>query len=270
VGLSQQAITVARLPRLGLGTVSSAGAVEHLACQAQAAAESAESWRAAVDCLAQWLSEQKGQALQMQVVLSGRFVRWQLLPWRIELSGRAELTAYAALRFRETYGKAVQGWSILPAALAPGHTAPAAAVDRGLVDALNALCKTHGAQLQALTPYFSSAFDTWHGGIKGQAAWFGTVESDMLTLGLLQGGQWTALQTQRLSGDWRAPLNALMAQIALSCDVPDAAQPEGKLPLYLAGDLPAPVAQPDMPFTWFAPKPLTERNTPGLRLAMGR
>ena len=237
---------------------------------APAANESSPPWRAAVDCLAQWLAEQKGQSLRLQVVLAGRFVRWQLLPWRIELSGRTELSAYAALRFRETYGKAVQGWSILPAALAPGHTAPAAAVDRALVDALTALCKTHGAQLQALTPYFSSAFDAWHGGIKGQSAWFATVEADMLTLGLLQGGQWTALQAHKLAGDWRAPLLALRAQIALACDVPEAAQPDKQLPLYLAGDMAAPVAQPELPFTWFAPKAPTERHTPGLRLALGR
>jgi len=264
VGLSQQSLTVARMPRFGVGSV---GAVEQLACipAAISATDPTEPWRAAVERLAQWLADHKDQRFAVQVVLSGRFVRWQLLPWRIELSGRAELTAYAALRFRETYGKAVQGWNILPAATAPGCTAPAAAVDSALVQALTQVCEAQGGQLQELTPYFSSAFDAWHSRLKGKAAWFGTVEADTLTLGLLQGGQWTALQTQRLSGDWRAPLPALMAQIALSCDLP-----EGAVPLYLAGDMPAPVAQGTLPFTWLAPRQGAERAAPGLRLALGR
>jgi hypothetical protein len=289
VGLSQASITVARMPRFGVGSV---GAVEQLACAGApatnattspvatpAATDANEPWRPAVERLAQWLSEHKGQhtSMRVQVVLSGRFVRWQLLPWRVELSGHNELAAYAALRFRETYGKAVQGWNILPTAMPPGHTTPAAAVDRALVDALNASCKAHGARLQLLTPYFSSAFDAWQGRIKGHAAWFGTLEADTLTLGLLQGGQWAALQTQRWSNDWREPLRALMAQIALSCDVPGdvsvAAQAEGatpvSLPLYLAGDMAAPTPQASMPFTWLAPPQLAQRSPAGLRLAMG-
>ena len=264
VGLSQHAVTVARMPRFGSSLdPSTAGAVEHLACSPAAA--HGEPWHAAVERLAQWLEAHKAQRFSVQLVLSGRFVRWQLLPWRVELSGGTELAAYAALRFRETYGRAVQDWSILPAALAPGLTAPAAAVDSALVEALVQACKAHGAQLQELSPYFSSAFDAWHGDLKGKAVWFGTVESDTLTLGLLRDSQWTALQSQRLSGDWHAPLAALMGQIAMSCDLPDAA-----VPLYLAGDMPAPPAQATLPLVWLAPKPLGQRTAPGLRLAMGR
>lgn len=264
VGLSQQALTVARMPRFGVGSV---GSVEQLACEpaASSASGQTEPWRAAVERLARWLSDHQEQRFAVQVVLSGRFVRWQLLPWRVELSGRAELTAYAALRFRETYGKAVQDWNILPAALAPGCTAPAAAVDSALIEALTQSCQAQGAQLQELSPYFSSAFDAWRRHIKGQAAWFGTVEADTLTLGLLRGGQWTALQTRRLNGDWRVPLPALMEHIALSCDVP-----EGVGPLYLAGDIPAPAVQATLPFTWLAPRQAAERAAPGLRLALGR
>jgi hypothetical protein len=259
VGLSQQSLTVARMPRFGLGAL---GAVEHLACSA--APDSTQPWRAGVERLAQWLAEQEGPRHAVQVVLCGRWVRWQLLPWRAELSGRAELAAYAALRFRETYGKAAQDWSILPAALSPGHTAPAAAIDSALLEALRATCVAHGAQLQSLTPYFSAAFDSWRSGIRGQTAWFGTLEADHLTLGLLQESQWTALQTQRLHGDWREPLAALQAQMALSC-----ALPEGAQPLYLAGDMAAPVAQSAQPFTWFSPKQTGAHKPPGLRLALG-
>ena len=266
VGLSQQAISIGKVSLMGLGHVD---AVEHLPCNA--GATGAEPWRASVERLAQWLAAQKGKRHAVQVVLSGRFVRWQLLPWRVELSGPTELAAYAALRFRETYGKTAQGWSILPAAMAPGYTAPAAAVDSALLEALAVTCERHGARLQQVSAYFSSAFDAWRGALKGNGAWFGTVESDTLTLGLLQGGQWTALQSQRISGDWRTPLPALMAQIAMACDVS-----QTHMPLFLAGDGPVPTvatiagATGAQPFTWLSPKRMGLSAAPGLRLAMGQ
>ncbi|WP_342617519.1 hypothetical protein [Rhodoferax sp. GW822-FHT02A01] len=266
VGLSHKAISIGKVPLLGRGRVQ---AVEHLSCSADPLVD--EPWRAAVERLSLWLESNQGQSHRVQVVLSGRFVRWQLLPWRLELSGRDEMAAYAALRFRETYGKSAQNWSILPAAMAPGHTVPAAAVDRALLEALASVCERHGARLQWLTAYFSSAFDAWRGVLKEPNAWFGTVEADTLTLGLLQAGQWTALQSQRLSGDWRTPLLALLAQIAMACDVP-----QMELPLYLAGEGPAPSvatiagATGDQAFTWLSPWQMGLGATPGLRLALGR
>jgi hypothetical protein len=160
--------------------------LEQLACQSTKGA--AEPWRGAVDALGGWLATRAGKRLQLRVVLSGRFVRWQLLPWRTELSGRSETQAYAGVRFRETFGKVSESWEILPVAMPPGKTAPACAVDKALITALESVCKEHGARLQVVTPYFASAFDTWRAQLPGDVAWFGTVEVDSCTLGLLQGG----------------------------------------------------------------------------------
>ncbi len=267
VGLAQQGLAIARLPRFGLGlgmglSLARQAAVQYLPCAADPTPQTAP-WRAAVDALAQWLAEQKKPRLQVQVLLAGRFARWQLLPWRAELGSAEELAAYAALCFRQTYGRVAQDWQVLPAALLPGSTAPAAAVDSALMAALEQACGSCGAQLQTVTPYFSAAFDAWRARLKGPALWFGTLEADMLSLGLLQGGQWQALQTQRVAGDWQAPLAALMAHMASACTVPDGA------PLYLAGDLEAPFVMSGPPFTWLAPQPLATPTKPGLRLAMG-
>lgn len=271
IGLSQQGITVAHMSRFGLGPVAR---VERLPCDPAVTANATHNptdaaarlpWRPALEQLGHWLDRQKGRRYQVQLVLSDRFVRWQILPWRVELSGVAERTAYAALRFRETYGRAAQDWSILPANLPPGQPAPAAAVDTALLEALRASCQSSGSRLQSIAPYYSSAFDHWRRIAKGPACWFGSVDTDTLTLGLLQGGRWTALQTQRLASDWRAPLPALMAQIALACAVPEAT-----IPLYLCGDLSPPTPQPDLPFTWLSPQQLPDRTAPGLRLALGR
>jgi hypothetical protein len=214
--------------------------------------------------LRDWLSQQANKRLQLRVVLSGRFVRWQLLPWRSELSGRSETQAYAGVRFRETFGKLTEAWNILPVSMPPGKTAPACAVDQALIMALEAVCAEHGARLQLLTPYFSSAFDTWRGQLPDKAAWFGTVEADTCTLGLLQGGNWTALQTQRVFGDWREVVPAMMAQIGLASGLE-----VSNAHLYLAGTLAPQVARPDFSFSWLRPKNTAQAGLPDLRLAQG-
>ena len=262
VGLAQHSVCIARPPRWGLGPAT---LLAQLPCAAIAGAtDKAEPWRSAVDALRDWLSQQTNKRLQLRVVLSGRFVRWQLPPWRSELSGRSETQAYAGVRFRETFGNLTDAWNILPVAMPPGKTAPACAVDQALITALEALCAEHGARLQLLTPYFSSAFDAWRGQLPGNAAWFGTLEADTCTLGLLQGGNWTALQTQRVFGDWREVVPAMVAQIGLASGLE-----VSNAPLYLAGTLAPPVAKPDFAFSWLRPKHSAQAGLPDLRLAQG-
>jgi len=156
VGLSAHTLSIARLPRfgLGLGMGLSLGRQQQVLYVAVPtdAQPGPEPWRAAVESLAQWLATQKGKRLQVQVLLSGRWVRWQLLPWRADLAGPQERAAYAALRFRETYGPAAQHWQVLPALVAPGRTAPAAAMDAALVEALQTVCADAGCQLHSITP----------------------------------------------------------------------------------------------------------------------
>lgn len=265
VGLSQRQLSMGRVAWLGWGRVQ---ALEPLACPASTEGEPA--WRAAVDRLAQWLDGQKASAGAVQIVLSGRLVRWQVLPWREELSSGDAFAAYAALRFRETYGKLAQDWTLLPANLAPGQAVPVAAVDTALLEALQAVCQSHALRLQGVAAYFSQAFDRWHTALKGNSLWFATVEPDVLTLGLVKDGQWHALQSQRIAGDWKNALPPLLEQMAWACDVA-VTEP----PLYLAGAVPAPDgshldhAAGALPFTWLQPRPAAQQPAQGLRLALG-
>jgi hypothetical protein len=267
VELSQHSLVVARRTRLG-----GFGAPERLPVESVPGSGSnvgaAEPWRAAVDRLAQWLTEQKGQSVRVHVLLSGRFVRWQLLPWRTELTSLRERAAFAALRLREVFGKNVEGWTIAPCSVAPGHTAPVAAIDRALLAALQQVCESAGAQLQQVGTTFSQAFDNGRRAIQGSPAWFGTLEADTLTLGLLVQGEWVALQTQRLatdgsaplqSKDWHAPLLALKTQMAVASGV-ESGQTVATAPVYLCGDMAQPDAPPGLSVQWLG----SEKSAGGL------
>ena len=270
IGLAPGGVTLVHMSRWGRQRIDR---IEHLPCkdaatdgpvQSGAEPSSQGPWRAACEALEQWLDQQQGQRHRMAIVLSDRFVRWQILPWRIELSGAAELTAYAALRFRETYGRVAQDWSILKANIAPGQPAPAAAVDTGLLETLMKSCTAAGSQLHSVAPYYACAFDHWRSSTPTQDCWFGSVGEQALTIGRLQQGHWAALQTQRLTSDWPALLQTLKTQISLACALPDEA-----IPLYLCGDLEPPLPLRNLPFTWLIPKRIPQGAIAGVRLALG-
>ena len=255
-----------------------------LPCPQLPGEEGGAPWRAPVQVLADWLAAQQGLACALRIVLSGRFVRWQLLPWRDELSAPGERRSLADLRFREMFGSLAQAWQVALAQLPPGRMAPACAVDQELLQALQAAVSgvggdadadaSSGVRLARVAPYFSLAFDHWRSRIRGPGAWFVLLESDGVSFGLLQDGDWRCLHSQRLDGDWRAVLPALLVQAGMAAGL--GPQP---LPLYLAGDL----AQPPLPLAldsagtrllapdWCSPAayPRGLVAAPGLRLALG-
>lgn len=259
VGLSPRGLVFA-----GARGWGRAPSCERFACEEGAEAHQEEPWRAAVAALAQRLPGKAGAKTKVKVVLSGRLVRWQLLPWRAELNGPGELAAYAGLRFRETYGRGAESWHVQCSPQPPQHAIPACAVDAGLIDALRQACKAADARLVGATPYFASAFDHWRQRCKGKQAWFGLVEADCLSLGLIRDGRWIGLRSQWLAEHWSSALSAMMTQLTIMANV---AGPPA--PLYLAGDGddPAPVA--GLPFTWLRPEGRHANWLPGCRMAMG-
>lgn len=226
--------------------------------------DDAAPWRPAISALANMLSEPGASKSSVNIVLSGRFVRWQLLPSRPELTRSSELMTYAALRFAETFGKAADTWQVLPSFQPPGKSMPACAIDVALMEALSSTCKAAGASLASVTPYFACAFDHWRGVVNSKSGWFGLIESDCLSLGLLQGGNWLGLRMQRLDADWRDVLPGMMAQIGIAAELAEAS-----VPLYLVGDGDSPVPIPGLPFEWLQPKAVQQRAMVGCRMAFG-
>lgn len=228
--------------------------------------ENAEPWRGSVSALAQLLAAQgQGErAPVVQVVLSGSFVRWQVLPWQSELSGLAELATYARLRFTETFGKIASNWDVLHAPQPPGKAVPACAVDTALVQALRTVCADAGARLDLVTPYFASAVDRWCPTLKGQVVWFAAIEPQCVSLGLLRNGDWLGLNTQRSDGNWPDLLPGMMARIGVVAGLVPASAP-----LYLAGTGPRPAASAALPFVWLMPRKIDAGLDSGARLALG-
>jgi len=246
VGMSTQRVTLSQ--RDG-GLSSKKTVCDSIDCMADAAGSHSEVWRPAVTALSQWLTGKGIKNPKLNVMLSGRFVRWQLLPWQAGVSQPKELAAYASLRFHDTFGKAADDWQVMYSPQPPGLTVAACAVDAALIEALRSSCEVVGANLTTVSPYFAFEFDRRRDRFNKKAAWFGLIESDCLSLGLLQGGQWMGLRSQRMDADWRDALPGMMAQMGIAAGVSDES-----VPLYLTGGCDAPKPVAGLAFTWLASK----------------
>jgi len=222
-------------------------------------------WHEAVQALAKWLNSESASRPIVRVMLSGSLVRWQMLPWRAELTRRQELVAYARLRYIETFGSDAEQWRLMLGLQAPGCATPACAVDETLMQSLQTVCREAGARLDRVVPYFGSAVDYWRKAWGNDTAWFGLIESDWLSLGLSRAGALQALRGQRLDGDWGMVLSGLMARMGVAAG--DEASASAKV--YLAGHRKPQIGDAEPPYAWL---PAVDKGveTTGLRrLALG-
>jgi hypothetical protein len=227
VGLAERQVVFARTGVWGSVRASDCGLRDCLPCDGQ------PPWQSAVEALAAWLAQAAVRPRRIRVALSGRFVRWQLLPWSDAMTGPSEWQALARWRMRETYGPVADQWAIQYAVSRPGQAVCASAVDQGLIEALREACGAAGAVLQSVTPYFSSAYTHWQRRLDRGGAWFVVRESDYLSLGLWRAGQWLGVASSRVDSHWRVVLDRLMLQTALPVGIEHSA-----LPLYLVAPAP--------------------------------
>jgi hypothetical protein len=210
------------------------------------------AWQPAVTALSAWLAQQQQPGARLHIVLSARFVRWQLLAWQPQLKRPEEWAAYALLRFRHTYGASVDGWRLAYPDPQPGQAVPVSATDVTLLEALQAMAAAHNAQIAQVTPYFSAAFDRWRKRLGRHTAWFGVVEPGHISLCLINKGVWHGLRSVRQTGegtDWQAVLSPLQAQMGVASGLSFEQEP----PLFLAGCSGAPALSTEPGLTWLAP-----------------
>lgn len=259
VGLSPRRLVRARR----VGTWPAAGLTcDRIDCEPL---DGAAPWQAAVTALTDLLAREQARAPVIQGVLSGAFVRWQLIPWQSALTRQDEIAGYARACFAETYGAAVDTWTLRHPLQPPGRPMAACAVDTELLAALQVACAQAGARLDLVTPYFASAADHWRKAIRRGTSWLGLLEEDCVSLGLLREGEWLALHTRRVQGDGIDHLPGMMAQLSISAGL------SGVRPvLYLAGDSAAPPARAEMPFVWLEPAMKRVRGAAGCRMATGQ
>lgn len=174
--------------------------------------DGSSAWKGALETLAQsLLNRAPWRGGDATVVLSNHFVRYQLLPWSEAIGSDEEWLAYARQRFGQVHGEAAKEWVVRVDAPRRGQPTLACAMDRALLDGLEAGFAAAKSRLVSVQPHLASAFNRLRGAFGTQPAWFVLVEEGRLLLLLARDGAWQSVATRKTAADsWAAELPLLL------------------------------------------------------------
>jgi hypothetical protein len=221
-------------------------------------------WQPALELAQALLKQQAPKGASLQVILGGRLVRWLVMEWDPALTRAEERLAVARLRFQQVYGTQALAWQVTLPLQAPGCATLACAVDKALIDALQETSRSMELRLKLVTPYFASAIDRYLPRERASDFWFGLVEPDHLTLGLVCQGQWRQLRSQRLQHSLQSTLQSTMTQMYLSAGLETA-----PARLLLAGQPPAANSPFTLPCSWLPAGKVAAAQTAAQRMVWG-
>jgi hypothetical protein len=144
------------------------------------------------------------------VVLSNHWVRYQVLPWRPELTRTSELQQLARLRFEHSFGAAVADWQIHVGDGGWGRATVACAVDAALIDQLRLCLARHGLRLASLQPLLMAAYNRVRHRLAPDAA-LAVVEPGRVCLALTHQAHWRDIASRRFGAD---PAQAVEQEMA--------------------------------------------------------
>jgi hypothetical protein len=169
----------------------------------------APRWQAAVNALAAALAQPGAAQCRATVILSGHFVRYTVLPGNAALRNDEEWVAYARHRLHSVHGAAIENWDLRVCETAPGGVRIGCAVDRALLDALEAAVAGSGGRLESVQPYLMSVFNRARLAVDA-SCWFVVEEPGRLTLALIEKGVWRSVRGHRVDARWRHDLAAIL------------------------------------------------------------
>lgn len=180
------------------------------------------AWSGAAQALERLLGEQGRRRASLDLLLSSRFVRFALIPWSEQLASPEELEAYARFRFQEIYGALADDWLLRLSPAPAGQPRLAAAIERGLLERLQGVCRDAGLRLCSVQPYLMAAFNRFAGQLPADDFLFVLAEPGRSSLLLARAGGWAAVRS--VSGDDDAGLLALVERESELQGLEDAAR----------------------------------------------
>lgn len=168
----------------------------------------AAEWRGAVDALPEVLSTHKNH--DVSIVIADQFVRYVLLPWHAALKTDAQWMTLARHRLTTVHGAAAASWDIKLTETAPMGPRLACAMDRELIQELEAKFVAANTRLVSVQPFLVTAFNRIRRTIGKDSCWLVIEEPGRLTLAFIQRGVWVAIRSRRSDHRWRETLPELI------------------------------------------------------------
>lgn len=217
VALTPESVSWVRLAPLPRAHATACGAVD------ADAALGREPWAGAVAALRIASEAWQRERVAVTVVLSNHFVRYALVDAPPRGVSPEEELALARFHFARLHGERAASWDVRVTPGGRGTPRVASAVDRELIDELQAIFPGAARpRLASVQPYLMCAFNRWRDRLGG-GGWLVLPEPGRVCLALLADDVWQALQSARSAAetteDWLALLDR-EAQRAGSQPVP--------------------------------------------------
>lgn len=164
---------------------------------------------ATLAALQQALATQNGLRGELCVILGSELCRFRLIPWSAAITSPGELEQYARSCFEEIHGNAVASWRLQVSADSAGRPRLAAALERELLEGLQALAQAAKLRLVSVQPYLMAAFNRFARQLTQPNFLFLLAEPGRTSQLLARGGAWVSVRSTAGNGS-DAALEALI------------------------------------------------------------
>jgi len=194
---------------------------EHIAVDTSLVGPHSEPWRASLETFGASLRESRRTGVRLEVVLSGHFVRYALIPWSEDLVGDDERMAFAKLAFRDIYGAAADGWDLCLDEQPSGQRSFACAVDRALMVGLRDAATSVGGRLISVAPALADCINRHRRIFSNKGFCLAHAEAGRVTLAFHSRNGWQAVRGRRLDDELADALPVFIKQEASAAAVPE-------------------------------------------------
>ena len=143
----------------------------------------------------QLLLERADSPAGLQVLLSGSFARFFLVPWRDQVSSPAELDAFARMYFDDVYGTQGEDWQLRLSPESAGLPRVASAIEAGVTLGVARVASACSLSLVSVQPYLMAAFNRFRGVLEAKEFLFVLAEQGRCCLLLVHDGGWRSVRT---------------------------------------------------------------------------
>jgi hypothetical protein len=183
------------------------------------------AWKATVAALDEVLAGFTTPGIPATVIVSSRFVRYIIVPWRDNVIGATEQAEFARHCFSNVYGATSVDWEIRISSGGFRRNALASAVDAQMLRAVEKVVTGRGFRIASIQPNFMAACNRFRRELGGyQSGCIAVLEPGRVALGIFDRTGWRTLSARRVDTPGPAELVSVLAQelkLAEPADLPE-------------------------------------------------
>jgi len=176
-------------------------------------------WKQAVAALDELLAGFATPGIAATVIVSSRFVRYTIVPWRDNIVSAPERAEFARHCFRSTYGERAADWEIRISSGGFRRNALACAMDAQMLRTVETSLAGCGIPVASIQPNFMAACNRLRGELRGyESGCIAVLEPGRVSLGIFDRTGWNTLSARRIGTLRPEELVPVLAQELNSAD----------------------------------------------------